>query len=94
LVETKPFLLHGSRLELNFHEANPGGGSLLIEAVDHTGRPIPGFTREEAVVARGDHARYQAAWASANELGELVGSIVAFRFHMSDATLCAFQVRP
>ena len=90
-VETKPFELVGSRLELNLEAPT---GELRVEVLDAGGDPIPGFTRNETQpLANADGLRLQAAWQGQAGLGALIGREIRLRFYLRDARLYAFQVQ-
>lgn len=91
-VTTRPFLCEGSKLDVNVDAKK---GALLVEVLDDAGRPVPGFTRKEAKAAKQvDELRLQPEWQGHNNLGPLKGKMVQLRFHLTDARLYAFQVRP
>ena len=91
-VETRPFRLEGSRLAVN---AEARAGTLRVEVLDAAGRPVPGFTARECQgLAGGDELRYAPRWRDHADLTALKGQVVRLRFHLKNATLYAFQVRP
>jgi hypothetical protein len=56
----RPFELEGTSLEIN---VDASGGEVLTEIPDAGGRPIPGFTRADCVVASDvDQLRLQPTW--------------------------------
>ncbi|MBI4582543.1 MAG: hypothetical protein HY717_00725 [Planctomycetes bacterium] len=91
-VVTKPFTLEGSQVEIN---ADARNGELLVEVLDETGQPMPGFTRREAVAFKAaDGLRLQPRWEAHGDLEPLKGKVVRFGFHLQNARLYAFQVVP
>jgi len=90
-VTTKPFELLGGTLEVNIDTTKHDGGHIFVEVLDEDTRPVPGYSKDEAAAAIGDHINLQVKWHKS--LGELVGRTVALRFHVTNAELCAFQVK-
>ncbi len=91
-VETKPFKLEGSKLEVNVDAKK---GEVVVEALDEAGQPVPGFTEKDAQVFRGaDGLRLQPRWNTHADLGALKGKFVRLKFHLKNAKLYAFQVLP
>ncbi len=90
-VETKPFKLEGSKLEVNLNAQN---GGCLVEVLDEGGKPIPGFTHGDAVALRAlDGLRLQPRWKPPADLAALEGKAVRLKFHLQKARLYAFQVK-
>ena len=70
-------------------------GEVITEVLDEAGRPIPGFTRNEAKPVRGrDGLRLRPAWSAGKDLSSLGGQVVRLKFHLRNARLYAFQVKP
>lgn len=89
---TPPLRFEGRRLQLNVDAA--GGGSVQLELLDADGRPIKGFSREDAVPIVRNSVRMPVRWRGDEELGDLAGKPVRLRFHMTNADLYAFQFLP
>lgn len=91
-ITTRPFRLEGSQLELN---ADTRNGKLLIEMLDETGTLIRGLTQNDAVpLCDVDGLRLQARWQGVADLAGLKGKVVRLKFHLQNARLYAFQVKP
>lgn len=91
-LTTRPFVLEGEDLELNV--ATNDGGEIRVEVLDAAGRPIPGFSGDDAVAATGvDDVRYRPVWGKGGDLSRLAGRTVRLRIALSDARLYAIQVR-
>ncbi|MBI4659239.1 MAG: hypothetical protein HY735_10390 [Verrucomicrobia bacterium] len=91
-VTTKPFRLEGSQLEVN---ADAQNGELFVELLDKAGEPLPDFARKDVVALRGvDGLRLQPRWQRHADLAALKGKVVRLKFHLQNARLYAFQVRP
>lgn len=87
-ILTKPLKLCGDRLMLNLDASQ--GGSAEVDILDEQGRPIPGFSGEDALPATGNAVRTPATWRGRADLTELNGNVVRLRFRLKDAMLYAF----
>ncbi len=86
---TKPLTFRGDRLMLNYSTSAAGG--IRIEIQDDTGKPIPGYSIDEAVEMIGNEIERAARWKAGDEVSSLVGRTVRLRFAMKDADLYAIQ---
>lgn len=87
-----PFLrFQGNRLELNVDAA--GGGSVRVELLDEDGEPIKGFGKDDAIPIARNSVRMPVVWKGNPDLSALVGRTVRMRFHMTNASLYAFQFK-
>ena len=86
---TKPLTFSGKHLDLNF--ATSAAGSIRVEIQDAAGKPIPGFSLEEANDLIGNEISRVASWKSGSDVSTLAGKSVRLRFVMKDADLYAFQ---
>jgi hypothetical protein len=89
---TKPFVLEGVGLALNFSTSAAGG--IRIEVQTAAGEPIPGYTLEECPVIVGDSVERTVGWSAHDDLTPLSGQAVRLRFVMKDADLFALRIRP
>jgi len=87
---TKPFVLEGTRLALNYSTSAAGG--IQIEIQTSEGEPIPGYTLEECPVIVGDAIERTVSWAVATDVASLRGKAVRLRFVLKDADLFALRV--
>lgn len=79
----------GERLELN---VDPGaGGSIRVEILDEDERPIPGYTREDAVALYDNSVCLPAAWRTTGSVAPLARQPIRIRFLMRDCKLYAFR---
>ena len=90
-LTTKPLKFAGDRLVLN---AESTGGEIVVELLDDSGRPIPGFEAEHCVPFRGDSIRHEVVWKRDSRLADLVDKPVKLRFHMRSARLYSFTFCP
>jgi hypothetical protein len=86
---TRPLVFAGDRLELNV--ATSAAGEVLVEVQDAEGRPMPGFTMDDAVPVIGNDIARPARWRGDADLGDLAGRPIRLRFRMRDADLFAFR---
>jgi hypothetical protein len=88
---TKPFSFSGDKLWLNLNTAQ---GSILTEVLDEHLRPVPGFTKEDAVPVRADSLQQRVAWKSGNSLKSLSGRPMRLKFYLRNAALYSFWISP
>ncbi|MGC8638856.1 MAG: hypothetical protein ACP5XB_03130 [Isosphaeraceae bacterium] len=89
---TRPLRFKGRELVLNF--ATSAGGGIRVAVEDADGRPVPGFTRDDAVELIGNEISRVVRWRSGSNLSSLSGRTVRLRFILKDASLYALQFRP
>jgi hypothetical protein len=68
-------------------------GSILVEALEPGGSPIPGFTLEDCWETIGDYLARPVQWKDGYDVGKLAGKPVRFRFVLKDADLYAMQCK-
>jgi hypothetical protein len=90
-LTTPPLLFGGSRLELNFDGS--AGGWCRVEVRDADGKPIAGYTEQDADRITGNSVARPVTWRGSGDLSRIRGKPVALRFVMRDASLYAFQFR-
>ena len=88
-LTTVPITFSGKGLELNFQTGV--GGSVKVEMQDADGKPVPGFTLDEADEIYGNFIHRTVTWQGKDDVGPLAGKPVVLRFAMRDAKLYAFQ---
>lgn len=88
---TRPLRFDGRRLEVNFDAE--AGGRLKTEILDETGRPIPGFTAEEADWQFHNDTARTMTWKGNSDLAPLAGRPVQLRFVARSMDLYAFRFR-
>ncbi|MEZ6133443.1 MAG: hypothetical protein R3C53_00900 [Pirellulaceae bacterium] len=86
---TKPLRFSGSQLTLNF--ATSAAGSVRVEIQEPNGKPIPGFSLDDARPQIGNEIERFVQWKTGSDLSQLAGQPVRLRFAMQDADLYAFQ---
>ncbi len=86
---TKPFTFKGSSLHINF--STSAAGSIRIEIQDGEGKPIPGFTLEDAHSVIGNEISREVYWKGGKDLKELEGKVIRLRFVMKDAHLYSMK---
>ncbi|MBI4580173.1 MAG: hypothetical protein HY718_10755 [Planctomycetes bacterium] len=79
----------GGRLRINAVTARTG--SILIEAADLEGKPIPGRGFAEAVPIVGDQVWAPVKWKTVDDLGIKSGEPVVLRFRMNHARIYGLQ---
>lgn len=101
ILITRPLISDGNRLVVNARCRN--GGSIAAEIVDIQDEVLPGFSRQECDVFRGDEVRHTFSWKGRTEIP--VGSTVRaqypgpererfrkIRFYMENTELYSFAL--
>jgi hypothetical protein len=88
-LTTRPVVFSGRRLFVNV--AAPQG-ELRVEVVDRAGRVVAPFTRENCVPLALDRTLAAVHWRGAEDLRELAGQPVRFRFLLRQGALYSFWV--
>lgn len=82
-VITRPIIFEGSKLVLNCRTREQG--SVRVELQDADGRPVPGFSANEAQPIKGDHLATSAAWSAGGPLHRLAGKPIRLRLLLDNA---------
>jgi len=88
---TKPLMFAGRQLVLNY--ATSAAGSIKVEIQDAAGKPIPGFTLDDAEELYGDTTAQLVSWNNGADVSKPAGNPVRLRFVLSDADLYSFQFK-
>ena len=86
---TKPILFEGRELSLNFSTSAAGGVKIGLE--DPSGKPIQGFSIDDAVTQIGNEIDRRVSWKSGTDVSALAGKPIRLRISMKDADLFSFQ---
>ncbi len=86
---TKPLVFDGKELALNFSTSAAGG--IRVEIQDPAGKPIPGFTLDEAREQIGNEIDRVVTWKGGGDVSALAGKPVRLRLVLRDADLFAFK---
>jgi len=88
-ITTPPIVFSGECLEIN---VDCGGlGEAWVELLDHEGKPIAGFTMDEADVIDMNHIHARCSWMGRDDVSKLAGRAVRLHFRLRAATLYAFR---
>ncbi len=88
---TKTLVFSGRDLLVNY--STSATGSVRVEVQDGQGRPIPGFSLDEAPETYGDDVEFVVPWKAGASLASLAGRPVRLRFVMKDADLYSIRFR-
>jgi hypothetical protein len=89
VVTTQPLRVTGDQLLLNLEARS---GSVAVEVLDETGKPLPGFSKADAVPIQGsDDLRAPLRWQQKADLASLRGQTVRLRFHLRSAKIYSFR---
>jgi len=90
-ITTKPFVLEGDTLQVNVDATD---GRFYAEILDADGKPIPGFTVNQARIFGGvDQLRLEPWWKGQKDLASLKGKTIRLKFYLYNAKLYAFQIK-
>jgi hypothetical protein len=90
ILTTHPLVFQGSRLTIN---AVAGKGRVAVEVLDESGRPVPGYGREECLLQTFDSTQQNVSWIERPDLAPVRGKPVRLRFYLQQADLYGFQIR-
>ncbi len=82
----------GQHLVLNF--ATSAAGGIGVEILDDQGRPIPGFSREQAPEIIGNEIERRVRWDNHDQVDRLAGQVVRLKFYMHDLICLLFVFQP
>jgi len=86
---TRPLRFTGARIEVNL--CTSAAGDLRVEIQDPGGRPIEGYTLENAVEVRGNGTDFVVSWNAGSDVSRLAGKPVRLRFVLRDGDLYAYR---
>ena len=86
---TPPITFEGDRLMLN--AGCHGLGEIAVEIQDRLGKPMDGYTLDDAVTIVRNGVNQEVWWKSGPDVGALAGKPVRLNFRMRSAKLYAFQ---
>lgn len=90
-VTTKPLLVNGNSLRLNY--STSAAGCVRVEIQDENGTAIPGFCLDEMEPVFGDSLDHVMTWNGCGDLSPLSGKTIRLQFHLEDADIFAFAVK-
>lgn len=89
-LTTKPLVLTGTHLVINAECGEDG--HVVVEILDHAGKPLPDFSLDRADRITGDSVRALSTWKANPDIGKLNGRPLKLRFHLRNARLYSFVV--
>lgn len=87
-IVTRPLKFRGAHLFVNAEVA----GEIRVELLDASGKIIAPFSAAQCEPVRGDATKHRVRWQSTDNLRELSGQTVRFRFALTRAHLFSFWV--
>ncbi|MFN0168119.1 MAG: hypothetical protein ACKV22_16970 [Bryobacteraceae bacterium] len=88
-IVSKPVVFDGNQLVVNFSTA--AGGSIRLALEDAAGKPIDGYTMNEATEIFGDALERTVSWKGGSDVGKVAGKPVRIRVALKDADLFSFR---
>lgn len=89
-VVTKPLIVKGNNLLLNFSTSSIGYVKILF--LNEFGEEIDGFSEKDAVKIVGDKIDFPVSWNNDRTISELYGEKVRIKFIMRDADVFSFGI--
>ena len=89
---TKPIVLEGKQLSLNF--STSAAGSVRVEIQNPDDTAIPGFSLDDCPDHFGDSVDKTVRWKSGAGISSISGKPVKLRFVLKDADLYSYQAQP
>jgi hypothetical protein len=71
--------------------ATSAAGGIRVEIQDAQGKPIPGYTLDDAQELVGNEIERTVAWKGGSDVSELAGKPIRMRFVLKDADLYSLQ---
>ena len=90
-LTTRAVTFNGRHLFVNLDAPQ---GELRAEVLDESGNVIAPFTAKNCAPAAGNSTRQRIAWKGLDDLSQVSGRKVKFRFHLTRGRLYAFWVTP
>jgi len=81
---TRPFKLEGSQLFVN---ADASSGSAVVEICGIDGKPLSGFSRENAISVQQDSLRSEVQFRGGKSVAQVRGQEVRLRIHLEKASV-------
>jgi len=88
---TKPFTFTGSELEINF--STSAAGEIRIAIEEANGKPISGFTMEDADMLIGNEIARTVSWKGNKNVATLASRPLRLRIYLKDADLFSFRFK-
>lgn len=87
---TKALKIKGNKLLINYASAT--SGYVKVELLDEDGKPLPGYSVNEASTYIGDEINQEVVWSGGKSVSGLGDKLVKIRFLIKDANLYSFAV--
>jgi hypothetical protein len=92
-LTTRPLQFGGKYMFVNV-DAKEKESELLVEILDKYSKVIAPFSKDNCVAFQGDSTITQVKWKDRDNLSELAGKVVRFRFYLKQGDLYSFWVSP
>ena len=97
VMTTKPVTFTGKFMFVNF-KTNAADGEMRIEILDADGNALERFSRATSIPLAADQTLMGVNWigdkGGLNNLSDIIGKPVRFRFHLKNASLYSFWIGP
>ncbi len=86
---TKPLIFNGKELEINY--ATSAAGYIRVEILDAKGKPLPGYTFNDAQEIIGNEIKRIVSWRGKEDVSALAGRPVKLKIYLRDADLYSLK---
>ncbi len=90
-LTTKKMTMDGDKLVIN---ADAKHGSIKVEILNADGKPIKGFSKDDADTITGDRIRHKVKWRGKSDLSKLKGKTILLKFYLNKSKLYSFVFKP
>ncbi len=88
-ITTKPIQFEGMELEINY--STSAAGFVKVEILDTNGKPVPGFSKDDATEIIGNEIKRIVGWKGNPSVQALSGRPIRLKFYLKDADLFSFK---
>lgn len=88
IITTKTFIFSGKKLQVN--ASLLAQGTLKVEILDASGRPVPGYTAREVKPIQGDQLAATVQWKHGYDVSSLQGKEIQLRFYLKGGDLYSY----
>jgi hypothetical protein len=90
-VITKPFIFNGKQLEINY--STSATGEIRFEIQDENGKPLPGYTLNDAKPLIGNEISRMVTWNGNGNIEQFSSKPIRLHVYMKDADLYSIRFK-
>lgn len=69
-------------------------GELKVELLDATGKPVPGFTKNDCIAMKTNSTKYLIKWKNTAAVAQLKNKQIRIKFYLKNSDLYSFWISP